>query len=216
MSANEGERLKRFHVESARLQYCATRILIRTVLSQYANVSPSEWQFGRSENGKPVVCGPGSIDHLYFNLSNTSGMVAAAVSRRTSQLGIDVETQRQETPLNLVNRVVTEDEWRRSSDWFRTAPEECVLAHWTMKESLAKALDLAFDEALLSSTSFDFSKTPIALDASAQGKLSVPACWNGLYEPSAEHILALCIGTSLPPTVAFYDFEVLRSSNLCI
>ena len=66
---------------------------VRTTLSLYAEVDPADWRFEAGEYGKPDVCEPKGLGWLRFNLSNTDGLIACAVTR-DHELGVDVENMK--------------------------------------------------------------------------------------------------------------------------
>lgn len=143
MTAEERARGERFRFERDRLQHQMTRALVRTTLSRYADVAPDAWRFGAGERGKPFVSGPAAAPRLAFNLSNTHGLIACAVSRSFDDIGIDVEHRQ---------RVA---EMRRLAEAHFAPPEvsairgeseeqvaERFFAYWTLKESYIKARGL--------------------------------------------------------------------------
>ena len=90
LSEPEQAQWQRFKVEDARLQYLVTRALVRTTLSRYADVPARTWQFETNAYGCPHISQPQASRNLRFNLSNTTGLVACAVSM-DCEIGIDVE-----------------------------------------------------------------------------------------------------------------------------
>src|SRR6478672_2506715 len=71
LTAEEIERLRRFHFNSDRLIFLATHVLVRQVLSRYESVAPDAWTFVANAHGRPEIAGPKS--ELRFNLSDTPG-----------------------------------------------------------------------------------------------------------------------------------------------
>lgn len=139
LSEPEQAQWQRFVTKDARLQYLVTRALVRTTLSRYAEVPAHTWQFETNAYGRPHISQPQALRDLCFNLSNTTGLVACAVSR-DCEIGIDVE--------NLA-RTVDTDALAPSvfapaelAD-FRGAGSEDrrnrFFSYWTLKESYIKA-----------------------------------------------------------------------------
>ncbi|MBR0725550.1 hypothetical protein JQ612_13505 [Bradyrhizobium manausense] len=91
MSIDERSRHDRFLFEPDRRTFLAKRALLRIVLSRYASVSPDAWRFAAAAPGKPYVAAPVVRPALYFNLSNTPGLVVCAVSVAHSQVSVDAE-----------------------------------------------------------------------------------------------------------------------------
>ena len=69
----ERARHETFTHPRARDEHLRARRLVRSVLSRYADVSPSDWRFTRNAHGRPFVAAPTSASALHFNLSHTSG-----------------------------------------------------------------------------------------------------------------------------------------------
>jgi 4'-phosphopantetheinyl transferase len=85
------ERDKHARMATLRLrdEYIVTRALSRWVLSRLEpSVAPAEWQFERTDAGRPFVVGPRPAP-AYTNLSNAGGLVLCAVSEHP--VGVDVE-----------------------------------------------------------------------------------------------------------------------------
>lgn len=117
-----------------------TRALQRTVLSRYAKVLPRDWVFARDAYDKPSVCGPSGAPWPRFNLSNTEGLVACAVSTTVPLLGVDVEpTTRRIEVAELADRFFSPVE---AAD-LRSQPPALqamrFFTYWTLKESYIKA-----------------------------------------------------------------------------
>src|SRR5581483_6909574 len=90
LSADELARMERFRFEERRHEHLVTRALCRLTLSRYAAVEPAAWQFDANRHGRPEIAAPDPGIPLRFNLSNTSSLVACAVTLGTD-VGIDVE-----------------------------------------------------------------------------------------------------------------------------
>ena len=91
MTADERARHMRFRFERDRRLFLATRLLVRTVLSGYAQVGPGDWRFVADRSGKPHIESPAVTPGLHFNLANTPGLVVCAVSVAHELIGVDVE-----------------------------------------------------------------------------------------------------------------------------
>jgi 4'-phosphopantetheinyl transferase len=139
LSEPERARWHRFLVEDAQLQYLVTRALVRTTLSRYAGVPAQAWQFETNAYGRPHISHPQALRDLRFNLSNTTGLVACAVSE-DCEIGIDVEN---------FARIVDTDDLAPSvlapaelADFRRCKPQDRrnrFFSYWTLKESYIKA-----------------------------------------------------------------------------
>lgn len=143
LSEAERGRYERFYFERDRLQYLATRALVRTVLSRYAAVSPQDWRFRIDERGKPSVRQPLTPLPLNFNLSNTRGLVACAVSVGHERVGVDVERLDRQNDLDaLADRYFCPTESRALRALDAAARPRRFFDYWTLKESYIKARGL--------------------------------------------------------------------------
>jgi 4'-phosphopantetheinyl transferase len=139
LSEPELARWRRFLVEDARLQYLVTRALVRTTLSKYVEVPAQAWQFETNTYGRPHISQPQALRGLRFNLSNTTGLVACAVSK-DCEIGVDVEN---------FARTVDADDLAPSvfapaelADFRRCELQDRrnrFFSYWTLKESYIKA-----------------------------------------------------------------------------
>jgi len=91
LTPDELERSGSFRFERDRRLFLATRVLVRTVLSNYSEVSPDGWRFARNEYGKPFINAPTVTPVIHFNLANTPGLVVCALSVAHEAVGIDAE-----------------------------------------------------------------------------------------------------------------------------
>ncbi|MGB5599821.1 4'-phosphopantetheinyl transferase superfamily protein [Thiothrix litoralis] len=119
--------------------YVAAHIFLRQTLSQYAPVSPADWQFDTNAYGKPFIINSG-YQWLQFNLSHTQGLIACAVSHGLP-VGVDVERCKPLSDLDALCRYTlspleaydvlsisnTEQRARR------------FFTYWTLKEAYIKA-----------------------------------------------------------------------------
>jgi len=183
----------RFYFADDRKRYLVTRALVRTVLSRYAAVAPSDWTFSPNAYGRPAIANHcQDAAGLSFNISHTRGLIALAVGRHR-ELGVDVE--------NLVARDVSID----IADHFFSPVEVAELAgvprersqdrffeYWTFKESYIKARGMGLSLPL-DKFSFLFPHeraVRIAIDAELGDDEARWSFWQ--YRPSAEYLLALC------------------------
>lgn len=140
LTDDELTRMSRLYFARHRHQYLVTRALIRTTLSSYFPVDPTEWRFGKNAYGKPEISLGDTTWPVRFNLSHCDGLVLCGLTREVD-IGVDVEDTQRST--------VTAFE-RLSSYFSRSEIEE--LAHlpedkqksrffdyWTLKESYIKA-----------------------------------------------------------------------------
>jgi 4'-phosphopantetheinyl transferase len=73
-------------------RYVARQGALREILARYAAVPPKRLELVRSNRGKPMVAGAGS---LRFSVSDSADLALVAVARR--EVGVDVEQVRDRT-----------------------------------------------------------------------------------------------------------------------
>jgi len=142
MTPEERDRHRRFKVEHARHEFLVTRLVVRTVLSRYADVDPAAWRFECNEQGKPAIAGPADVGDLRFNLSNTRGRVICGVAAADA-IGVDVENMavRGET-VNIADRYFSAAEVEALNALPESRQPERFFRYWTLKESYIKARGL--------------------------------------------------------------------------
>ncbi len=128
----------RFRRDEDRVRALVARALVRTTLSRYEDVAPTEWRFVAGPYGKPEIAAPAGTA-LRFNVSHACGVVVCAVARG-ADVGVDVE--RFETTRGLSDvaaQICSAGELAA----LRSAPgdefRDRLLALWTLKEAYLKA-----------------------------------------------------------------------------
>lgn len=133
-------RYEAYIFDKDRMTFLATRVLIRTVLSHYVDRQPQSWRFETGPYGKPALADKLECGSLYFNLSNTNGLVVCGISREVERIGVDVESIPSATSLvNIAESHFAPPEiaaWRAQLHLDR---EETLFRYWTLKESFMKA-----------------------------------------------------------------------------
>ena len=82
LDSSEREQEPRFYFETDRRRYLVTRALLRTVLSRYAPLEPTQWMFSTNGYGKPEIANAqGRKQGLAFNLSHTRSLIALGITR---------------------------------------------------------------------------------------------------------------------------------------
>ena len=99
LSPGEWVRAERFHFEQDSRRFIATRGLVRTILSRYADLDPRELVFRTGHHGKPEIDGPAST--LRFNLSHSDDLLLLAVTH-VREIGVDREFMRHDLPFETL------------------------------------------------------------------------------------------------------------------
>lgn len=138
LSSDERARAARLRNADLRRQFTVTRGVVRTILSRYTDVAPSDLWFHYGAAGKPKLGGNAGRE-ISFNVSHSAGLAVCAVARRR-MVGVDLEHVRPVLDVgSLAAAALTDSEG--SELWRVPAPEreEAFLRFWTLKEAYLKA-----------------------------------------------------------------------------
>jgi len=115
----------------------AGRYLQRSVLSFYTGVPIADLDIVAGLHGKPALAG--QSDGITFNLSNTQGFAAFAISRDAVALGIDVEALTTVIEPGTASLFCSAAESEMLSVLRGPARQSRLLSYWILKESYLKA-----------------------------------------------------------------------------
>ncbi len=137
LSQAELARNRGFSSETLRNTDAITRTLLRTVLSQYENYAPLQWEFDEHDRGKPYITHPST--RLCFNLSHSSEWVVCAIAQ-FPVIGVDIEhCLRNVDVLRLARRFFSSPEYEDLLSLCGEAQKSRFFDYWTLKESYIKA-----------------------------------------------------------------------------
>lgn len=183
----------RFYFPDDQRRYLVTRAMVRTVLSRYLDVDPTDWRFANNEYGRPAIS---NLSHaecgLCFNISHTRGMIALGVTQRR-ELGVDVENIRtRDVPLAIADRFFAAAEVEELATVPPERQQDRFFEYWTFKESYIKARGMGLSIPL-GKFSFHYPHeraVHIAIDPQLRDDAQRWSFWQ--YRPTAEHLLAIC------------------------
>jgi 4'-phosphopantetheinyl transferase len=185
----------RFHFPEDRHRYLVTRALVRTVLSLYAPIRPTEWSFAANAHGRPEIANdPMPAVGLSFNVSHTRGLVMMGVSRHRA-IGVDTENVRKSpASMDMAEQFCSRNEIAE----LRSEPDdnrrsERLLEIWTLKEAYVKArgvgLSMPLDQI---SVSLPGGRgIELAFDGGVDDHRDNWAFW--MLRPSNDHQSAVCL-----------------------
>jgi 4'-phosphopantetheinyl transferase len=189
----ERERHARFVFERHRVEYLATRALVRRALSSYRPVAPAAWQFRTNAYGRPAIDAAASdpsgdpATELRFNLANHPTLVVCAI-RHGAELGVDVEPlSRGADILAIAHTVFAPAELAELHALPQADRPDRALSLWTLKESYIKARGMGLSLPL---DGFAFS-----FDAPAPRISFAPAIDD---DPALGHRIALALEVPSP------------------
>ena len=139
LSPAEKIRASKFFNKVDRERFILKRGLLRNILGAYTGLLPSQIQFNHEKNGKPFLSRLPNDRPLYFNLSQTNGVVVYAVAQG-GDVGVDIEQVRN---LTGWQDIVQEHFSNREQAALCSIPEarrlEAFYHGWTRKEAYLKA-----------------------------------------------------------------------------
>ena len=198
LSAEERERQRRFVRPIDALHYLVAHALVRTALSQYADVAPQDWRFDSNKYGRPQVAEPAAARDLQFNLSHTTGLVACGIAWRR-EIGVDVEDlKRAELSLNVADRYFSPPEAAELKSQPVERQPERFFEYWTLKEAYIKArgvgMSLPLDRFTIHLSAEPLnSERPIAISF-VPPMVDDPASWQfAQFRPTPRHVLAVAV-----------------------
>jgi 4'-phosphopantetheinyl transferase len=140
LSAGEQQQRSRFMFPRDRHRYVVTRALVRTTLSRYANVPPTQWTFRANAFGRPEIANTHAYaQRLVFNVSHSSDLTVVAVAFQRA-LGVDTENVRsRKAPIAIAMRMFAPDELAALHVISHRDRPRRFFEYWTLKESYVKA-----------------------------------------------------------------------------
>jgi 4'-phosphopantetheinyl transferase len=194
LTDDERAREMRFRFPSDQHRFLLTRVLVRTVLSKYANVGPRDWRFAPDAYGRPQIRNEApSVAGVTFNVSHTQGLIILGVTRRNA-LGVDTEHLWSRTASTAVaERYFAPDEAAALRELPEPERRERFFDYWTLKEAYVKARGRGVSLGL---SSFGFQlEEPKRIGAWFRPELEDAAqhwqFWQ--FHPSADHVAAVCL-----------------------
>jgi 4'-phosphopantetheinyl transferase len=201
LSAEETVRYNRFLVPDAAATFLAARILLRSVLSQYAALPPAEWCFEANRFGRPHVANADAPRGLTFNLSHKPGCVTCLVGAGR-ELGVDVEDSAagRTNLLEIAGRFFSSPETAALRDLPDGSRRQRFYELWTLKESYIKARGVGLSLGL---SRFSFSvESDRATVRFAEGFDDRPEAWDfRLFRPDERHVIATSVRYAGRPLV---------------
>lgn len=155
LSADEIERMNRFHFDKDRKNFLFCRSMLRIMLASYLGALPVELVFAYSAHGKPSLANPKVC--LDFNLSHSGRdlLIATCLDRK---IGVDLEWIRRDLDVQeIARRFFSEAENKALQAMPISSRYDTFFACWTRKEAFVKARGEGLSCPL---SSFDISLDP--------------------------------------------------------
>lgn len=167
LSTDEQSRAQQFSVAQRRADFIVGRGILRTLLGQYLDQNPQDFQFSYGPQGKPSLSDP-----LQFNLAHSHGRALYAFALDTS-LGVDLEKFRPVRMAAIVKRCFAPAEIAYFQTLAPEAWEAAFFTAWTRKEAYLKAVGTGLTDSLNQCPVNTDPKNPQFLEPSLQAKWSL-------------------------------------------
>lgn len=175
LSEKELLRYQRYQFASSKQEYLAGQMLIRTVLSEYVDVAPSDWEIAQFENGKPFIVMPELAEPIHFNLSHSGDRLILAVSRH-AWTGVDIESIKAKRRIEQIAvRHFSSAELEQLSSLGEDEKLLRFYEFWTLKEAYIKARGTGLKQSL-QSFGFELGKSELEFWIE-QAEEPAEACW---------------------------------------
>jgi phosphopantetheinyl transferase len=140
LTESDWDSLRRLQDPANRYSATAAKVLLRIGLSRALNqaMPRSHWEFGKMENGKPVVTNATTVS---FSVSHLEEMVAIAVSAHVN-VGIDIESADQHVSDAVISSFCHDEEYSSISDLPTSRRTREFIRLWTLKEAYSKLAGL--------------------------------------------------------------------------
>ena len=191
LTADEEARARRLVAAPVRRGFIGGRWLVRSVLAALTGAEPRSLELQAGAHGKLFLAGH-ERDGPCFNLSHSGGLAAMALLRDL-RVGIDIEAKRPLTDTTLLARRILGPRERERFDALpESAREAALLAAWTSKEAVLKAVGTGISGSLRSIEMLaDAGDHAVVHDAEPQAiwslcKLSMPSGYQGAVAVEGE------------------------------
>jgi 4'-phosphopantetheinyl transferase len=137
LSADELERMNRFHFEADQQNFFFYRTMLRILLASYLGTPPAELRFAYSAHGKPSLAD--SAGKIEFNLSHSESQLLIAICRGR-KIGVDIEkTDLDLQVMEVAQRFFSPAELRALESEPPQSRHQLFYSCWTQKEAWLKA-----------------------------------------------------------------------------
>jgi 4'-phosphopantetheinyl transferase len=139
LSSDEKVRATRFKFQRDQRRYVVAHGGLRSILSGYLNISPTDLEFSSGPNGKPKLTPTYGTPPIQFNLSHSHEVALVAVTRR-GEIGVDVEYVKRDFPFEEVaKRFFSAKEFALLTSLPTQLQRVAFFKCWTSKEAFLKA-----------------------------------------------------------------------------
>jgi 4'-phosphopantetheinyl transferase len=220
LNAEEQQQERRFYFARDRRRYLITRALVRTVLSRYVAIPPTDWIFSTNAYGRPDIVNALARDAcLVFNVSHTRGLIVLCVSKGRA-LGVDVENCNvREISIDIADRYFAPQEVAELNALPSEQQQHRFCEYWTFKEAYIKArgmgLSLPLDQ--FSFHYPDEHTVEFATEAELADDSRRWQFWQ--FGPKSEYLVAICaerLGAESPGLIVRQVIPMVSESHVAL
>lgn len=142
LSPDEQERAARFRFAKDRVQYSASRGILRLLLSRCLKTKPTDIRFSYNDHGKPFLPDEQNPAKLQFNIAHSHGLALCAFTL-DRPIGVDIEQIRPEVATQeIAERFFAPEEVHTLLQLQPSEQAATFFECWTRKEAFIKARGL--------------------------------------------------------------------------
>ncbi|MCJ8308050.1 MAG: 4'-phosphopantetheinyl transferase superfamily protein [Rhizobiaceae bacterium] len=163
-----------FESRKAASNFALRRAMRRRILAKHVGASPRELRFTTGAAGKPNVKGHHEGVHFSASHGRFGGVVAIS---KTSPIGVDIEFKRAIDVAGFASKILSAEERQALLALDDEARLHALLATWTAKEAVIKALGMGLNLNLLPQIAIAAEKTHQGWRTATLSKPFPPAAW---------------------------------------
>lgn len=197
LSEDEIAKADKFRFSKHRQRFIVARGILRQLLGQYLQISPSKIEFQYGDHGKPYLSKSISSSSLEFNVSHSQAYALYGFSLNHT-IGVDLEYLRpMKDAAQIAQRFFSPQEFEFVNCLSGEQQQRVFFKLWTAKEAYLKATGTGLAGSL-ASIDIDFDQAEIPCLKSIQGNTAAIVPWS-MYPciPALDYVGAIAIKTKI-------------------
>lgn len=199
LSKDEIAKANKYRFPQHRCRFIAARGILRQLLGQYLQISPSSIEFQYGDRGKPYLSKSIFSSSLEFNISHSQGYALYGFSLNHA-IGVDLEYLRpMKDAAQIAQRFFSPQEFEFVNCLSGKQQQRVFFKLWTAKEAYLKATGTGLAGSL-ASIDIDFDQAEIPCLKSIKGNTAAIVPWS-MYSciPAHDCVGAIAIKTKITP-----------------
>ena len=195
LSSDEIARAQKFRFPRHRRRFIAARAILRQLLGNYLQISPSKVVFDYSDRGKPFLAGSLGASRLQFNVSHSQEYALLGFTLK-HLIGVDIEYLRPMPDAEkIAQRFFTTTELSLIQN--ATAKHQLFFQLWTAKEAYLKAVGTGLS-GMLDNVEVTLDPTQVLRFLTLEQDRTAAANWSLFCcTPATNYLAAIAVETPL-------------------